>query len=348
MHSPFVFSLHILHLSFHKGCINEINFIAEKLDIQVTSFFIPDIAPGEWDGYASGNALYNVGHKRAACIWNKHKDYFNQFDAVITSDTAPLSRIFLQNNYTKPLIVWICNRFDYCDTASLDCDFPDQEYYQLLSAASQKKNVYLVPYTAFESFYALQKGVACNRDVIKPIGFCASCDGSSAISSYVNRQETFFIPPYLNDVSVDLEEQCSLLGILAYRGRYNGPYDLADFKGIIHAPYAWSNVAFFENTQQGIPYFVPSVTLMQEWHAQGIIWWQNNIFKSHYQLSEWYNAENSEIITYFDSWQDLKNNIELTDFVALRAKIKQYAGRHVDIMLSRWRAIFDEIITCSI
>ena len=52
--------------------------------------FIPNLVSGEFDGISSGNALYNVGHERAQNIWNKHKDYFNQFDAIITSDTAPL------------------------------------------------------------------------------------------------------------------------------------------------------------------------------------------------------------------------------------------------------------------
>jgi len=59
---------------------------------------------------------------------NLHKDYFDTFDVIVTSGTAPLHESFLQNGWTKPLIIWICNRFDYCDYASLDCNFPDQEY----------------------------------------------------------------------------------------------------------------------------------------------------------------------------------------------------------------------------
>src|SRR5579872_995466 len=104
-------SLHILHLSFHKGCIRDIEIVAQELGCTITSLFIPDLPAKEFDGYAAGNSLYNIGHERAEKIWNKHKDYFNQFDAIITSDTAPLARIFLQNNYEKPFIIWVCNRF---------------------------------------------------------------------------------------------------------------------------------------------------------------------------------------------------------------------------------------------
>ena len=70
-----------------------------------------------------GNAVYNIGHQRAETVWNRHKDYFDKFDVIVTSDTAPLSRIFLQNGWRKPLIIWVCNRFDYCDYASLDLVF---------------------------------------------------------------------------------------------------------------------------------------------------------------------------------------------------------------------------------
>lgn len=339
-----VFSLRILHLSFHKGCLNEINLIAQRLDIDVTPIFIPDLPPQAFDGKTAGNALYNIGHERALNIWNKHKDYFNEFDAIITSDTAPLSRIFLQNNYTKPLIIWVCNRFDYADTASLDCTFPDEEYYELMRQAKDKKNVYTVPYNSFESFYAIKKNITFNNSVIKPSGIFTSRVVPSAVAENIDRSQTFFIPPYLNDKFMNLSQECFQLDIPTYTGRYNGPNDLKGFKGIIHIPYAWSNVAFFENMHNGLPYFVPSIHFMLKYFEKRIIWWPNgNYFENHYHLSEWYNDEYSNIITYFDSWQDLKNKIESTDFDALQTKIKYYAQTHLETTLQQWKKIFDSI-----
>lgn len=336
--------LNILHVSFHKGCIREINFIAKTLGFNVTSLFIPDIPPTEWDGQSKGNALYNVGHERATNIWNKHKDYFNQFDAIITSDTAPIARIFLQNNYTKPIIIWICNRFDYSDQQSLDCDFPDAEYYELLQQAHDKKNVFIVPYNAFEAFYALQKKVSCNHDIIKPTGICTTNNTVSTIPSNINKHDTFFIPPYLNDAAMNLTQECAYREIPVYCGRYNGPDDLKDFKAIIHIPYAWSNVAFFENIQNGLPYFIPSIQFMHNHLNKNTIWWPNkHFFKENYHLSEWYNEENSSIITYFDSWEDLKNKIETTNFNELHAKVKMYAEKHLHTMLNKWKLILNQI-----
>src|SRR5271154_4177159 len=119
--------LKVLHLSFHKGCSKDFEYIAQQLDLDLSSLFIQE-QPSRWlDGKTVGSAIYSIGHDRAAAIWEKHKNYFDQFDVIITSDTAPLARIFLQNKWSKPLIIWICNRFDYCDQASRDCNFPDQE-----------------------------------------------------------------------------------------------------------------------------------------------------------------------------------------------------------------------------
>ncbi len=336
--------LHVLHISFHEGCINEINFIAQQLQFSVTSLFIHDLAPKEFDGQSYGAALYNIGHTRALDIWNKHKTYFNQFDAVITSDTAPLARIFLQNNFSKPLIIWVCNRFDYADTSSLDCNFPDEEYYQLLRNAYHKNTVFSIPYTAFESVYAAGKNVFFNNEEIQPIGTFNVQDKTSSIPVNIDKSKTFFIPPYLNDAAMNLTQECARLDIMTYRGRYNGPNDLKDFKGIIHIPYAWSNVAFFENIQLGLPYFIPSSTFINKLYNTGKLWWQNgNFLKNNYHFSEWYNEQHSEIITYFDSWDDLKQKIKSTDFAALRAKIQRYAENHCHNTLEKWRTVFDKL-----
>jgi len=333
-------SLNILHLSFHKGCINEISLIAEKLGFQVTSVFVPDIPAQAFDGESSGNALYNIGHDRALNIWNMHKDYFNQFDRIMTSDTAPLSRLFLQNHYEKPIIIWVCNRFDYADNASLDCDFPDEEYYELLRRASKQKNVHIVPYNAFESFYAAQKNVFFNYSIIKPSGISHQLPFTSAIPQHINKQETFFIPAYLNDIVIPREQ----LNVPTYKGRYNGPNDIKNFKGIIHIPYAWSNFAFFENVCNGIPYFIPSYDFMMDLLKSGTIWWVNsNFFAENYILSEWYDKENSEIITYFNSWDDLNHKLASTDFDLLKLKIQSFSQIHITKTLEQWKSIIDDI-----
>ena len=77
--------LKILHISLHKGCINELEYIAKELELNLTSMFVHEIAPCEFDGKSKGTCLYNIGHERAENIWKKNKEYFETFDVIITS-----------------------------------------------------------------------------------------------------------------------------------------------------------------------------------------------------------------------------------------------------------------------
>lgn len=334
--------LKVLHLSFHQGCIKDFEYVAKQLNLDLTSYFIPAQPVGWLDPKASGNALYSIGHDRAERIWQKHKDIFHEFDVIITSDIAPLARIFLQNNWQKPLIIWICNRFDYCDEAGRDCHFPDAEYYQLFREAKHKKNVQIVAYTPFEHYYTKQKGVDTGSKIIKP---CAKPDNTvteTLIPAYIDKQNTFFIPPYHNDtIFCNLAEKCRNMGIPVYNGRYAGPGDLKDFKGIIHIPYAWSNLALFENMQNGVPYFIPSKKFILELKTQGDFFF-NGMNEATISLSEWYLPQHKDLFIYFDSWDDLVKKIIQTDFEAFKQKIQTRAQQHHDTMLGRWNYIFNK------
>ena len=119
--------LKVLHISFHHGCQNDLEYIAQQLkfDLEFMTYS---------DDSVKGSDIYNITHDRALNNWNKNKDYYNSFDIIITSDTVPLSRIFLQNNFKKKLIIWICNRFDYAHQPDAKkIGFPDKEYFDLIN-----------------------------------------------------------------------------------------------------------------------------------------------------------------------------------------------------------------------
>jgi hypothetical protein len=338
------YGIEILHLSFHRGCLKEFEGVAKELNISVTNWYIPDLPEGFFDPGYKGNALYNVGHDRATRIWKQHAPYFNQFDAVVVSDTSALSRIFLQNGFQKPLVIWISNRFDYSDTASLDCKFPDREYYDLINRANDIPNVALVATTRFEHIYAQSKGVNTGRLVINPCGFPFDPPEQPLVPEHLDKRKTFFLPSYQNEQTF-LVNICAVLQIDHYNGPFGSPLELKDFKGIIHLPYSYCNIALFMNMQLGIPYFVPSQKFLAELLRTNGYWHQNSEFltnSARYDLSEWYTADRSQVITYFDSWADLKNKIDRADFGKLSQLTLEHAKQHKAEMLSRWRKLFME------
>jgi hypothetical protein len=340
--------LKVLHLSFHRGCIKDFEVVSKELGLELTSWFIADLG-SKFDGNPYTNTTYTLNHARAERVWNLHKAYFESFDAIVTSDTAPLCRIFLQNNWRKPLIIWICNRFDYYDQAGTDGGFPDAEYFELFRKAATQENVTVINYTQYEHLYALHRDVNTGSLVIKPCGSLPQelNKDTSQIPREVNKQETFFIPSRFDSQEQinHLITKCREAGIATYCGTYNGPDDLTDFKGVIHFPYNFSNLALFENMQRGLVHFVPSLNFARQLYysreRHKYRFFENGVADV-IQFSEWYNGDNKDVIIYFDSWHDLRRKIHQTDFSLLREKVRECGVKHRATMLNRWCDVFNK------
>jgi hypothetical protein len=320
----------ILHITYHQGCKINIDYVCKQLGYEVIT------QCADWN--------YNIGHSRAEEIWNKYKDYYNSFDTIITSDTAPLSRIFLQNNYQGNLIIWVCNRFDYADQASNDCKFPDPEYYQLIKRAKDNKNVKIFSYTKFEHEYAQKyRGFSWDPKVIKPCSFYDNSSDNQLLLNGIDRESTFFIPPYHNDtIFMNLKEKCDELGIKTYSGRYNGPTDLKGIRGIIHIPYAWSNLALFENWSLGNIYFIPSKDFLIKLMSRGNFFWSPPFPIENIESSEWYLPEHEDLFVYFDNWEELKNFTENDNLIKKKKdNILKFIETHNNKILNKWKDAFN-------
>ena len=337
--------MRILHLTFHQGLTNEMNSLSKELGVEI-------VTKRFQDGVSQGSAIYSVGKAKATAAWEKYKDYYMQFDVIITSDTVPISRVFLQNGWPeipgKRLIIWVCNRFDYFDQASRDCLFPDREYYELIRQANFRKNVHIMGYTKFENHYGKYiKNTNFGNDVTTPIGILSNGvwnykSNPEQMIGNTMKKDTFFVPPYHNDtIFMKLSDKLNELGIPNFNGRYNGPLELADFKGIIHIPYAWSNLALFEAWQLGVIYFIPSLQFIKRMTKMGNFFWSPPLVEPLLHLSEWYDPQHSSLFVYFNSWEDLQNKIKTTDYPAMKDKIQEYGRQHKERTLKKWREILD-------
>lgn len=343
----------ILHLTYHMGCLKEIEKVAQELSLDITPWFILTNCK-EFDGQTSTNAIYNISHERAENIWNRHKDIFDMYDAILISDTAPLSRIFLQHHWKKPLIIWVCNRFDYYDEVTNDGGFPDAEYYDLFRKAYYLPNVHIVSSTPYEYIHAAVHGVPIGDRVIRSIGSRETNyrNGNQPyIPASVNKEETLMLPnmAIFTDFGSTqyIVHQCRSHGINVYSGRYNGPYELKEFKGILYFPYQWWTASMYENIQMGLIHFVPSKTFVENSAKEGKLIIRgynyccfNPLF---YEYGEFYCLENRDCFVYFDSWQDLAQKIRTTDYQAKKEYILNFADNHRNTMLSRWKELFDNI-----
>ena len=331
--------LKVLHITFHQGCKNDFQDVAQELELDLTSWYVQSLPQDFWEGYNSGNEIYNVSHHRAQRIWQRHKDFFNQFDVIITSDTAPLSRIFIQNNWQKPLIIWVCNRFDYRHAMGGPDHFPDQEYYDLIEKATRMKNVYIISYTPYEYEYARRKGIHFGRRTIKPLGKKEGLfNGECLVPDSIEKEKTLFVFPRLSNFQMQLVlNECKHRNILAWSGVYNGPEELKQFKGVIFFPYAFSNLALFENLLRGVIHFVPTQRFLQE------LGFVRGGMYGNLDWCEWYFDIYREYFVFFDSWQELAHKIALLDYQNMRKKIRAFGEIHRHNMLIEWHHLFLEI-----
>jgi hypothetical protein len=286
----------------------------------------------------------------ASEIWEKEKEYYNSFDLIIVSDTAPLSRIFLQNDYKGKLIIWVCNRFDYADHASCEKHengeyvFPDNAYYALINSINERDNVKIFSYTKFEHEYAEKyRNTKWKGETIKPCSFEDIIVENSGFPSSICKQDTFFITRYHNDnILLNLKAKCDDLKIPNYRGEYHGASDLKGIKGIIHIPYAWSNFAIFENFALNNVYFIPTKRFLFELADSGDFFWSPPFDRSLIESSEWYLPEHSDLFIFFNDWEDLRNKTHNSALIAkTKSNIKKFSQYHTHKTLFDWSKAFD-------
>jgi hypothetical protein len=315
----------ILHITHHHGCKMSIDFVAKSLGYNIESQIVI------WN--------YNIGHNRANELWNTHKDYYNQFDLIIVSDNSPISRIFLQNNYTGKLIIWICNRFDYGDTSTNDCGFPDSEYYNLIRNATSNNKIKIIPNTLFEYEYARKyRNIQISQNVIKTASFIEEHNPNLS-PSISNKENTFYISPYHNHhIFMDLKDKCNKLGITSYYGRYNQLSDLKGIKGLINIPYAWITASHFENWSMGNVYLIPSKNFLLQLSKQPNFWWQDSYALDNLiECSEWYLPEHKNLFMYFDNWEHLKHLSQNDTLIKeTKDKIIQFMITHNSKTLQQW------------
>jgi hypothetical protein len=107
---------------------------------------------------------------------------------------------------------------------------------------------------------------------------------------------------------------------------------------VLFFPYAFSNLALFENLQRGIVHFVPTVRFLTQ---LGFI---RGGMHGNLQWSEWYLNENKDCFVYFDSWADLKQKVQVLDYETMKHKIKIFGQQHRSFMIEEWKELFEGLL----
>ncbi len=249
-------------------------------------------------GYSVQIPDYSITKETANELWEKNKDYYNSFDAVFISHLATLSRIFLQNDWQKPLYIWLCFRFDYFHPPRVD-----KEYQQLIAAARHRPNVKFFAATIHDKLYIQNVLGDFPVEVVEPFIYI-----NNAVKQFAPCKDKYYLFSKHNEtVAMNLKQLTDALGIPTYQHAWDlGEPDLRGVRGIIHLPYNNMSRGFLENLALENVFFLPTLDFLKECIATRRFWWDIERIPQHVELSEWYAEENKNLFVYFSSFEDLK------------------------------------------
>ena len=337
--------LRVLHLSFHVGCINDLQYVFKTLghSIEYKKMTIPQC---------------KVTAATADSIWEAEKTRFQSYDIIITSDTVALSYIFLRHlDELRPfLIILNTNRFDYNM-------YDEPEFYKLLQSVHHvRKKVAYIPVCMFETIWCGQKGVIVTEPPILPVGkwlkddvFTGQYirDDFGEINTSLMRlppSETIFVQKYFNHTQfLDLPRMLSDFGISVASGGYQSFEEIAGFKGLVVLPDTFCKYFAFESIQNELLIFLPSQRFLLELGAHPGYFFNTEgsggkITSEFINLCEWYKYPETRI--FFDSFPDLFYKIQTTTHKHVEEKkawMRHYAALHEKAQLERWNHLLTSI-----
>lgn len=277
--------------------------------------------------------------------WKNYSAYYDSFDAVFVSHIANPSRIFLQNDWKKPLYIWLEFRFDYFHPPEEVSAADRDAYYKLIQQAQFKSNVKIFAASESDKAYAQRRLGEFPIDVV-PFLVYATNDTKIKIPC---GKDTFFVVSKHNEtVFMDLKKRLDELGIPAYKHEWSlGQPDLRGVKGIIHIPYHHTPRSLYENLALENVYFLPSVSFWRALHeCENFFWDVPDAPYEEIKLAEWYSDEYKDLFVYFSSFEHLKeisNDRFLPDLIAAKKRyIREFNQQHNSETIEKWRRIFYE------
>lgn len=341
--------MRILHLSFHYGCISDLNSVFISLGHEVTHHFVKNQIP------------YHITESIAHSIWNQKKEEYNQYDVIITSDTVALAYIFLLHlSEVKPfLMILNCNRFNYgMDT--------EKGFHRLLQEV-QSNGTYLnkvlyLPYTDFERVWCGKHNIFLHERAVMPTGkypqhindpnLILECfKPTNTMYRYKELSETIFLQNYHNHHSfMNLSKYLYDQGISVDFGSYSNIKELQKYKAIVVLPDQFSKYFTFESIQEELVVILPSPKFLMElvkkpgyyFNVEGS---SGQLTPEFINLCEW--CKYPETRVYFDSFDEMIYKIVHLNETVLQEKKKwcRFYGNVIQQEHTfQWKNIFDRIL----
>jgi len=337
----------VLHLSHHYGCLKDHQYICNELGLELTSNF------SVWDTILP-KGVFKITRKIANDIWNSNEDLFKSYDYITTSDTAPLSRIVLENidKFDGILNIWVCNRFDF----NMETD---SKYTELIKKYSNHPQVNLIPYSEFERFWLGRKDIITNQETIRPIGLALQeplIEGEDYIIGFDGNYEfeetsgDVLVSRYHNDnIFQDSKSICESFGLKAQHAKYRGAQELnslvSNYECFMIFPDAYSKLTAFELMQLQMPVILPTESLLIKLSRQPNYFFSTGVVPETVKYCEWYNEYYEQFAVYFEDLDGIGDAVQMVkdNKEQIRDIMNTCSQQHKEVTLNQWSKVYETV-----
>ena len=337
----------VLHLSHHYGCLKDHQYICNELGLDLTSNF------SVWDTILP-KGVFKITKKVANDIWNDNEDLFKSFDYITTSDTAPLSRIVLENikKFDGILNIWVCNRFDY----NMETD---SKYTDLIRKYSDHPQVNLIPYSEFERFWLNRKNITTKQETIRPIGLALQTPliededhiiGFDGDYKFEKTSGDVLVSRYHNDnIFQDSKKICESFGFTAQHARYRGAQELnslvENYECFMIFPDAYSKLTAFELMQLKMPVILPSEGLLLKMSMKPNYFFSTGVVAETVRYCEWYNEYFEQFAVYYEEMEGIGDAVQMVkdNKEQIRDIMDTCSRKHTEVTLNQWSKVYETV-----
>lgn len=345
-----------LHVSVIEDFINIMNKLYGK-NVSITNWSIsgPNVIfkkPNINVDIINNNTWKRINTDLINKFVDTYFDFLSQFDGFVVTHSPVFCLLY--EKFNKPIILINSTRYEQPFSWTNNIDAWDNLNKKLKCLADKKQLIAISNNKADQEYLKLGTGI---NSILIP-----------SLCLYTNlkynpiRSECIIYNDNGSNIleTKDLKNKKNVL-------KNNYPWkDLYGFKGIVHMPYEISTMSIFEQYSANIPLFFPSKDFLKFLITNERYYFQsrynkiNNYNNKYHPLlekalddsnwvdfwidkSDFYDQENMKHIIYFDSYQDLNDKINKTDFNAVSQLMKEHNTIRMNNVYQMWDNIIRNI-----
>ena len=358
------------NLDLHISVIADIKYILEEMGHSVTSWSISDHSwvfgqkPHKVD-IVNQRTWRSIDTKMCEEFYNCYREELKEYDAFIVTYVPSFAMLY--EKFGKPVIVVNPTRYEHPLSSS-------RERWEIFNRFLQKgideKTIIPLANNRYDAAYA-QYFTQRQWAVIPSLCLYTKAQYTGKRNKFLWWSKFKQMPRVKDVMDKDTALKRPFYRIFESGYRWQ---DAADFKGIAHIPYNASVMSIFEQYSANIPLFFPSFDFLRrlrtEFYRQGVLselsfnqvmgyppfsvlgphdgkdpnrYDDNEVMMEWVKLADYYDEKTMPHITYFESFEDLKDILHTADLSSISHQMESANRKKKELVFLDWEKVIKSL-----